>query len=368
MLMKLLIVEDDKPTLQSYVDNIESFNKKSDVQIEYVTKETIEEARDSLLSPDFDGAIVDLKLSSSTTELEGLEIVEEIENNQRFPIYIVSGSIAQIEKEENAFLKKRNRDSDFKKILSEIVEIYKTGITNILGRKGEIDKYLNNIFWNHLSNSMDLWIKDTTRSPEDKEKSLLRYTISHMQEYIDEGIEKYHPSEFYITAPIKSNIFTGDIVIYEDNRYLVLTPSCDIVLREDGNRNANRILFCKILHLKDVVKNYSSLNSDTGVNNDNRKRLNSYIENNKQNDHFIPKSNSLDAGLVDFQDKLTISSNDVEKHLASNEMERIATISMPFLKDIISRYSNYFSRQGSPDFNVNEIYNSLFENDEEANA
>ena len=42
-------------------------------------------------------------------------------------------------------------------------------------------------------------------------------------------------------------------------------------------------------------------------------------------------------------------------------MERIATISIPFLKDIISRHSNYFSRQGSPDFNVGEIYKGLFE-------
>jgi len=358
--MKLLIVEDDKPTVQTYTDNIESFNKKSDIKIEYTIKENIDEAKNSLLSPDFDGAIIDLKLSSSTTELEGLEIVKEIENNQRFPIYIVSGSIGQIDKEENAFLKKRNRDTNFKEILSEIVEIYKTGITNILGRKGEIDKYLNNIFWNHLSNSMDLWVNDLTRSPEEKEKSLLRYTISHMQEYIDEGIEKYHPSEFYITEPIKSNIFTGDIVTYESNRYLVLTPSCDIVLRKDGNRNANRILFCKILALNNVIKNYSLLNSDTSANNDNRKRLNSFIVNNKQNYHFIPKSNSLDAGLIDFQDKLTIESGEVEEKLNKKQMIRIATVSMPFLKDIISRYSNYFARQGSPDFNVDEIYKSLF--------
>lgn len=358
--MKLLIVEDNKPTVQTYIDNIESFNKKSNVKIEYVIKENLKDAKNSLLSSDFDGAIIDLKLSSSTTELEGLEIVEEIENNQRFPIFIVSGSIGQIGKEESAFLKKRKRDTNFKEILSEILEIYKTGITNILGRKGEIDKYLNNIFWNHLSNSMELWVNDSTRSPEEKEKSLLRYTISHMQEYIDEGIEKYHPSEFYITEPIKSNIFTGDIIIYEDNRYLVLTPSCDIVLRKDGNRNANRILFCKILALNDVVKNYSLLNSDTSANNDNRKRLNSYIVNNKQNYHFIPKSNSLDAGLIDFQDKLTLASEEVEEKLTSKEIVRIATVSMPFLKDIISRYSNYFSRQGSPDFNVDEVYKSLF--------
>ena len=360
--MKLLIVEDDDAQIQLYEDNIESFNKTSDVKIEYDKFLNLEDAKKSLLSPKYDGAIIDLKLSQGTDDLKGLEIVEEIEQNQRFPIFIVSGSISSIDdKEENAFLKKRKRDSNFKNILSELVDIYQTGITNILGRKGEIENYLTSIFWNHLSNSMELWVKDKTRTPEEKQKSLLRYTLSHIQEYIDEDIEKYHPSEFYITAPIKTNIFTGDIVSYQDNRFLVLTPSCDILKRTDGNRNANRILFCKIITLNDGVENFNLLNSKTSENNKNRKRLNSFIENKKQNYHFIPKSNLIDAGLIDFQDKLTIESDKVEELLVSKEMIRIATVSSPFIKDIISRFTNYFSRQGSPDFNVSEIYNSLFD-------
>ena len=361
MLMKLLIVEDDDAQIQLYEDNIESYNKTSEVKLSYDKFLNLEEAKGALLSPEYDGAIIDLKLSQGTEELQGLEIVKEIEQNQRFPIFIVSGSISSIDdREENTFFKKRKRDSDFKAILTELVEIYKTGITNILGQKGEIENYLTSIFWNHLSNSMDLWIKDNTRTPEEKQKSLLRYTLSHIQEYIDEDIEKYHPSEFFITAPIKTNIFTGDIVSYQDNRYLVLTPSCDIIKRKDGRRNANKILFCKIVSLTDGVENFNLLNSETGENNTNRKRLNSFIENKKQNYHFIPKSNLIDAGLIDFQDKLTIESDKVEKLLENNEMNRIATVSSPFIKDIISRFTNYFSRQGSPDFNVDEIYNSLF--------
>lgn len=360
--MKLLIVEDDDAQIQLYEDNIESFNKNSDIKIDYEKFKTIEESKGSLLSPDFDAAIIDLKLSKGKDTLDGLEIVKEIEDNQRIPIFIVSGSISSIDdKEENAFLKKRNRDSNFKDILSEIIEIYQTGITNILGRKGDIEKYLTNIFWNHLSNSMELWIKDKTRSPEEKQKSLLRYTLSHMQEYIDEEIAKYHPSEFYITAPIKSNLFTGDIITFQGDKFIVLTPSCDIIKREDGSRNANRILFCRIINLTENIENYEQLKSDTGEKNKNRLRLNSYVENKKQHYHFAPKSNHIDAGLIDFQDKLTIDSDQVDDLIEKEEIVRIATVSLPFLKDIISRYTNYFSRQGSPDFNVNEVFGLLME-------
>lgn len=358
--MNLLIVEDDKPTIQSYRDNIESFNRKSDIQIEAEVIDNLEDAKNSLISPNYDAAIIDLKLSSNTVDLEGLEIVDEIQNKLRFPLFIVSGSLGQVQQEESAFLKKRSRDGNFKDILTEIIDIYKTGVTNILGQKGTIEKYLNSIFWNHMSNSMDLWINDATRTPKEKENSLLRYTLLHMQEHIDEELEKYHPSEFYITKPIKKNLFTGDIVEVGKNRFLILTPSCDIVLRKDGTRNADFILFCKIKPLDNVVKNYELLKHNTSVKNDNRKRIINFFENKNQKYHFIPKAESIAPGLIDFQEKLTIPSLEVDELLEANKINRIATISQPFLKDIISRYSNYYSRQGSPDFDSDEIYKSIF--------
>jgi hypothetical protein len=360
--MKLLIVENEPEQVQLYLDVIESYNKTSEVQIEAEPFYNLEDAKEALNNGIYDAAIVDLKLTENTAELQGMEIVNSIIDKLRFPVFIVSGSIGQIDSPESALFKKRLRDGDFKEILKEIEKIYNTGITKILNNKGTIEEYLNNIFWNHLSNSMENWIDDDSRSPEQKQKSLLRYTLMHMQEYIDEDIEKYHPSEFYIIEPIKSNIFTGDIITFEGNRYIVLTPSCDIVLRQDKTRNTKKILFCKIQKLSDIIDNYSNLTMQTGESNSTKKNLTNYIKNNsKQNFHFIPKNNLIEAGLIDFQDKLTIAENEVNDLIKNKIIVRNATVSMPFLKDIISRYSNYYSRQGSPDFNSDEIYSSLFE-------
>ncbi|MFT6334540.1 MAG: hypothetical protein ACJATI_001279 [Halioglobus sp.] len=357
--MKLLIVEDDKPTIQTYIDNIESFNKKSPVKIEFTIKENMEDAKKSLLSPDFDGAIIDLKLSSTTTELEGLKIVEEIENNQRFPIYIVSGSIAQIEKEETAFLKKRNRDTSFQDILAEIIAVYNTGITKILGKKGEIDKYLNNIFWKHLSNSLDLWINDKTRSPEDKQKSLLRYTLSHLQEYLeiteDSDFENYHPSEIYITPVIKPRVFTGDIVMNKTTKtqHVILTPSCDL-----AQSKAKDILLVNIEPSNTGIlgEKISFIKKGKGDQNEASDILRKIIHNSFSNKyHFLPKYNKMEGGLINFQKVNSIRAKDFD-----GEFVRIASINGNFTKDIVARFSYYYSRQGSPDFVSDEIYNSLF--------
>src|SRR5438132_1473363 len=122
--MNLLIVEDSESQLQMYEDAIESFSKANQFPIQYSIFKTLNEALHAIKSPIYDAAIIDLKLSSDSSELEGLEIVNAINGTLRLPIYIVSGSIAQIDISENSLLKKRLRTDDFKTILSEIKNIY----------------------------------------------------------------------------------------------------------------------------------------------------------------------------------------------------------------------------------------------------
>jgi CheY-like chemotaxis protein len=367
--LKLLIVEDDAELITSYERDVKSFNLASNVKIKYEQVSNKEDALSILKDKTiyFDAAIVDLKLDTpekADEDYSGNDVIREIKSNLRFPVFVVTGTpqhIAQDLKIQSSFFKIKTRGEEDNH-LQQLVDIYNTGITKIINSKGLIEDFLNNIFWNHLSNSMGNWIDDNSRSPEEKQKSLLRYTLMHMQEYIDEDIEKYHPSEFYITEPIKKNIFTGDIVSFKNgDRFIILTPSCDIVLREDHTRNTKLILFCKIKNLNNEIKNFDKLSLTTGNSNDDKKRLFRFIENSStQNFHFIPKSNSLEAGLIDFQDKMTINEKEVVTLIESKEIIRNATVSIPFLKDIISRYSNYYARQGSPDFNVEEVYNSLF--------
>lgn len=369
--LRLLIIEDDISVIATYMRDINSFNKTNgNLKIEETILSNKDQALEILKNSDytFDGAIIDLDLKNSGgSDSSGNEVIKEVKTNLRFPVYVISGTTHNLDpalSEETSFFKVRDRDSGFD-FIEEIVSIYNTGITKILNRKGTIERYISNIFWNHMSNSMDLWINDASRNPEQKEISLLRYTLLHMQEYIDEELEKYHPSEFYITKPIKKNLFTGDIVELYSARFLILTPSCDIVIRPDGMRNSDYILFCKIKSLSSVVKNYGILKHDTSKNNENRIRINGFFENKNQKYHFIPKAQSIEPGLIDFQEKMTIPSIEVDELLNAGKLLRLATISQPFLKDIISRYSIYYSRQGSPDFNTDEIYNSIFIKDDD---
>lgn len=351
--LQLLIIEDEEAQIESYQDIIDQHNKKSSPQITPTFSKTFKEGQEALKSPFYDGAIIDLKLSNSE-ELEGRTLVESVFKKIRIPIMIYSGSIAQIDDiKENALLKKRLRTSEFTSVLSEIIGIYNTGITRYLRPDGSFDQKLTNIFWDHLSNSLDTWIE------HNNQESLLRYILSHFQEYLEinmEGtFEEYHPHEVYIKPPIKKNLHTGDLIVYEEQLFLILTPACDIVIQGWNNipegtktpiRKSDNLILVKVKDF-DVKEFCKDKNGSVD-----KSKIKNFVTNSSYRFHYLPPSLNDNGYLVDFQDITTIPFNE--------GLERLATISSPFIKDIISRFSNYYSRQGQPTYSQDKIVEDLF--------
>jgi CheY-like chemotaxis protein len=368
--LKLLIVEDDQDAIKAYQRAIKAFNierklsHNSDLQI---VESPIDNKDDAIITlrdseNNFDAAIVDLDLlGEGGQDSSGNDVIREIKSNLRFPVFVITGTPQHLEddlKEQSSLFKllTRGEEGDY---LTQIVKIYQTGITKILNKKGVIENHISSIFWKHLSNSLNLWIDDENRTPEENEKSLLRYTLLHMLEYLDE--ENTHPSEFYITEPVKQKLSTGDLISLNGYRYVVLTPACDFVFRPSGTRNINKAFLLRVKGLSEEIHNYDKTQFMADVSKGVKDKLEKLISNNKPYFHFIPKHNTIEAGLIDFQDKSSIPIEEIEEKIISKEVIRIATISLPFLKDLIERYSSYYSRQGSPDFDTDEILCSLFE-------
>ncbi len=351
--LNLLIIEDEESQLLLYSDAIDIFNKGSDVKIVKKICKNFDEGRQALISPVFDAAIIDLKLSSSE-DLEGRKLVESVYNKIRVPIFIVSGSISQIDDiPENALLKKKLRTEKMPLILSEIVSVYNTGITSFLRPNGIIDQKLSEIFWMNLSTDLTPWIKHNNK------KTLLRYILAHFQEHLEINIEgdfeDYHPSEVYIKPPIKTNIHTGDLLKIDSQLYLVLTPACDIVIQKyemlEGGvkkpvRKAEWIVLAKVI---DFDLNLFCLDKNKKID---KNLIHQYVRNNNYRYHFLPPLGKTNGFLIDFQSLSSV--------VMPTSPERIASISSPFIKDIISRFSSYYSRQGQPTFGQNEIIETLY--------
>jgi CheY-like chemotaxis protein len=349
--VKLLIIEDEPPQIQVYEDVISQYNKKNDLKIEFTICKSYEEGVKALNTPDYDAAIIDLKLSN-TEELEGRKLVESVYQKIRIPIIVYSGSIAQIDDiKENALLKKKLRTEQLSNILNEIIGIYNTGITRFLRPSGTIDNKLTHIFWNHLSNDLELWIKHNNSD------TLLRYILSHFQEYLDINpigdFEDYHPSEVFIKPPVKKNLHTGDLVKFDGGYYILMTPACDMVFNYKRNEKGELIPYRKadtmlVAPAREFDYKTLCLNKKGEVD---KGKITEYVKNGNYRFHYLPPCINENGFLIDFQDLRSISFD--------SKIERIATISSPFIKDIISRFANYYSRQGQPTFQQDAIIESF---------
>ena len=125
---------------------------------------------------------------------------------------------------------------------------------------------------------------------------------------------------------------------------------------KNGKRKADKILTINIVNPNEIDSEYSNPEMSGGK----KSKISQILSNSNPRYHCIPSSKDFSIGIIDFQDKYTIDSDRLDKAIKDSRVERIATISHPFLKDIIARYSSYYSRQGSPDFDSDEVYNSLF--------
>ena len=207
-----------------------------------------------------------------------------------------------------------------------------------MGKTGKLEEALNKVFWNHLPHAISHW-EGVNLSPDVKEKQLLRYTLSHLQEIlaIDEvgKDEKCNTAEVYIKPPVKKSITPGLIVEMEGEKYVVITPACNI-----SQGNTEFFQFVRLLKFEQLPDIQSKPRSGGR-----KDKLKSYIENKSGRFHFLPGYDDLPDSVIDFQNITTIKKSDLPQGCKG-----VCTIAPPFFKDIVNRFSSYYARQGSPDF------------------
>jgi hypothetical protein len=345
--INLLIVEDSPSDTILYEDAIKNFNMEfADVfEIDATFKNTKEEGLATLyeLKDELDGAFIDLRLSQTPVEdSEGNDIIKEIYGKLRFPVMVLTNTpnLIDTQFQRSAFLQLLSKDDDYVDNLKKFLTIHKTGISKILNNKGLIESHINEVFWKHISTVLkDLITYKEANATWDIEKSLLRYISSHIQEYLeltlDDTFEAYHPIEYYIFPSVNDKIFTGQILKHKncDEYFFVATPACD--LATDSYRptpKANYVTLIQIENTSTII---------TGKNGGEIKKL--YANNFELKYHYLPRTPQFAGGFINFQ-----NINGLSIEHCNNAFDIVLSISNPFRKDIISRFSNYFSRQGQP--------------------
>ncbi|MCE2437160.1 MAG: hypothetical protein J4F97_04025 [Pseudomonadales bacterium] len=120
----------------------------------------------------------------------------------------------------------------------------------------------------------------------------------------------------------------------DQSHHVVMTPACDLVLR-NGKPKTDSIIVAEVVSEEAVYSVLKARASD-------KKQL-------KRNNynycyHWLPKSQVVEGGYLDFRRLQSVS-----PHRLNHEFVRLdARIAPSFVKDIVSRFSTFYARQGQP--------------------
>jgi len=158
---------------------------------------------------------------------------------------------------------------------------------------------------------------------------------------------------YYIQPPLPTPIRAGDIyeIQQDGTEYrVVLTPTCDFV-----QGKADWALLAKAMPLSSFSE---FIEWQAGKTVTKRRALEQLLRNNKnpgqaERYHFLPAALLVPDVVVDFQ-QLTAIPKDA---LAS--LSRIASLDSPFAESLVTRFTRFFSRLGTPDIDTDVVISRL---------
>lgn len=345
--MNVLLVEDD----QSDVESCQEYARIIEKDIKIIVANSVETAVSELSKNDIDVAIVDIRLG--TRGGEGNDVVKNMRDLAlRIPTVVHTGTPGLVEEDASILKIYTKGEVGYGDILRYLYLVYETGITKILGKKGFLEKEINKFYREVFLKQKDLWIKKVSENSNSKmiKESLLRVTLYHLEQYLETLSNTPFYEEFYLYCA-DSEYHTGSVLI--DNKtkksYIIMSPECDLAKREqNGNqRNIEYITMCEI----DTIESYGYRLSDNivkDISNPEKHKLFSKVMNKKGSCHWIPPIDEFDGGLLNFTKIITLKEDSIKD---SFKLEQFR-ISLPYIKNILARFSAYYGRQGQPDLDI----------------
>lgn len=347
--IKLLIVDDDQRIIRNCLDTLEVYQATTERSIIIESSEKIEDACNKL-DNSYDGAIIDLNFG---TEKDGTYIIEKIrESFFRIPVVILTATSGGYEIPPKTKIFQKDEEAVFNKIFDYFWKLHCIGLSRIIGGKGKIETALNKVFQNSLLPQLDMWQKYSEYPGIQNsviETALLRYTLQYLLHILDNESETYLPAEVLLHPVPEKIIQTGRIFTYSEKNFVVLTPACDLVIRDNGEPKSSDIILAQIEPFESS-NNFNNLIINFIQNKPTKTGgIEKHIRNNNEKYyHFIPKTDFFEGGFINFRKTTNVLISDIREKYTDRQIQ----ISPFFLKDIINRFSFYYSRQGQPDIDT----------------
>ena len=364
IMWRFLIVEDKEDTarqLQEAISNI--FEEKDTAEFEIC--KNFKDAVDLFKHERFDLIILDLKDDSDVSinaddNPKGLKIFDELKKIRFVPVVFYTALAHKVRSMQTTFVRVVEKTEGITKLSAEVNKVFETKLP-LLNR--QIEELQRNYMWDFVSNHWQEF--NSPHGYADLAFLLARRLALSLQEEARKhashfsgspGINKVHPMEIYIRPPISEKPLAGDIVHGEVDGVLgfwvILTPSCDF---EQAGR-LGKVLLAQCLLLSEQPE-YTAW-KDKPTDEKNLDVLKSLIGDNRKKQQperfkFLPGTYFLPDMLVDFQQMKTVLPEILGK------LKTVASLDSPYSEAVISRFSRYLGRIGTPDIDKDIVIKRL---------
>lgn len=374
-----LLIDDDLNQELLFIEAINEINETTDLNITYKVVKTPESAMIELYQNYFKAIIIDLKLNNDDNaakpdeEISGNVLLKRIIEKEIVPIVVITGFPDKVSTDiDRSIVKVLPKETNLYDEINALIEKYSDSVFKIFGSRGEINKNIKELFWNVIPQCFTSKNQDISLlSKEKQETVIIRYISSWLSNkyMFDDKYINVEPIEMYMFPnPIKQvctcDIYKKYIDANIDEYFIVLTPSCDL-----ANKKVDEVILCKIKNYDEVQSFKERLdiyNNEQNKESNKAKKakgdLMKWFRNSHSDSlryHFLPKVKDFTGGFVDFRSILSLEYDKERGEIIDDSYLKIGVITESFKRDIVSRFSSYYHRQGQPEFNCDSVLNNL---------
>lgn len=360
--IEILMLDDDEKILAEIKELLDG-ERVNGNKIHVTCKKDFDTGMTELKSNKYDIVILDVfkgKPAIINTNQPGKDVFESIRNTRFIPVIFFSGLISEVVEFKSYMVRVVRKSDGANGIKKEIKNLADVGLIFISKDLNEIiNESMKTYFWEFVQ-------KNHTELSKVSNASIFRYLLirrlglllskeawGKLKNQIPTN-DKTDPLQFYIVPPInkKEPYETGDVLEKGTKIFVILTPSCDLVIRKNGEKKAKKVLLVAFTPLKET-KEYKKYIKDKSSNKS-KNDLKTLIKAAVTDKHFfLPEILFVPNGILNFQQLVTIEEADLGKYT------KIAKIDDPYVQAIQATFIRYYNRVGYPDLDLEEIIKNL---------
>lgn len=376
MELRVLFIEDDEKLGQNLHKSFDG-SSVAGYTLKTMVINQFEDGISAINEHDFDLVILDLYKDKDTKDEDaGIKVLDSIRKSAFVPVVFYTGHAYKITGLISEIVGVVSKGDGIETLTKEVERIITSKIAVLKGQiYGHLRESLRKYFWETVDAEKKIFVPGKSDVSlgylllRRFANSLSKENIKHLLGDDKIKTDKAHPMEFYI-FPVdpdstKEEYLAGEIIEKEGRYYAILTPDCDLVLRSNGSRKADKILLA-------ATKNFKSLPDYTKYDELKKKQNKSEKENQQllnlegklktwmgnrggEQDRFffLPATPFIENMVIDFQDKSMVDYNELKSY------RRVAKLDLPYAQSMISSFIRYYNRIGFPDIDADYVLTGL---------